>query len=540
MSSEETTAKQENEKQETLVLSEVVDSGADSGADTPENVEKRKVDYRDADEVLKFMEIHEGQVEPLTEQEEKHFRKKNFTIMSLLTITITLILFMDKSTIGYTTILGIYHDTDLTKSGFNNLNSIFYAGYLVAQWPCHVLMQKLPLGKYVASNVFLWAVIIGLTATCKTYSGLMACRFFLGAAEAVVVPACEITLGMFLTTEQREIAQPVFWTATAGAPLISSFMSFGLMHAKTSSQPWRAFMAINAGLSLFLSIFIYFLYPDNPAKAKHLSIKERVHLIKKVQESTESSIEQKRIKKYQIIETIKDPVSWLFFFQSFTLMLSNSLTYQQNQLYVDIGVSNLGSSLVSAAGSGWGILVYIFAAYVIKYCPKQNAYIAAAFMILPISAGIAMVTIDWSKKNALLACMILAGSSKGVTYIVALGWTTSSAAGYTKKLYRNVMFMLAYGAANIVSPQLWNPKDGPRYYPSWIVQIVVSFSLNIVILLTIRFILARRNKERIALRDSGKADDYGVVQLDEGTTEKVTTAMLDLTDLENKRFIYPL
>lgn len=259
-----------------------------------------------------------------------------------------------------------------------------------------------------------------------------------------------------------------------------------------------------------------------------------------MQESTESSIEQKTIKKYQIVETVKDPVSWLFFFQSFTLMLSNSLTYQQNQLYVDIGVSKLGSSLVSAAGSGWDILLYVIFAYVIKYFPNQNGYIAAGCMILPIASGIAMVTINWSNKYALLACMILAGSSKGITYIVALGWTTSSAAGYTKKLYRNVMFMLAYGAANIISPQLWNPKDSPRYYPSWIVQIVVSFFLNIVILLAIRFILAKRNKERYQLRDSGNAGKFGIVTLDEGTTEKVNTAMLDLTDLENKKFIYPL
>lgn len=178
-------------------------------------------------------------------------------------------------------------------------------------------------------------------------------------------------------------------------------------------------------------------------------------------------------------------------------MLSNSLTYQQNQLYVDIGVDNLGSSLVSAAGSVWDIFLYVVFAFVIRRFPNQNGYIAAGCMILPIASGIAMVTISWSNKYALLACVILAGSSNGVTHIVALGWTTSSAAGYTKKLYRNVMFMLAYGAANIISPQLWNPKDAPRYYSSWIVQIVVSICLNVVIRLTIRFVLEKEIKRDI-------------------------------------------
>lgn len=501
---------------------------------------KKVSSYKEADELFKFMEQHEPDFKPLNQHDSNKFDKKNFTYVLILVSIVTLILFMDKSTIGYTTILGIYDDTHITKSDFNNLNSIFYAGYLIAQWPCHILMQKLPIGKYLGVSIFLWALIIGLTAACKNYNQLMACRFFLGATESVVTPACEITLGMFLDTKQREIAQPVFWMTTALAPLISSFIAYGLLiHASdTSTYPWRIFMAINAALSLILSIIVLIWYPDNPSNAKFLSTNEKIYLIKKIQQSTKSSIEQKTIKKDQIIETLKDPISWLFAAQSFTLMLSNSLHYQQNQLYLDIGVDNLGSALVSAAGSVWDILLYIIATFVIKKFPNQNGYIGTSCLIIPICSSIAMVTIPWNHKYALLANMILAGSTKGIAYIVALGWTTSSAAGYTKKLYRNVLFMIAYGVANIISPQLWNLKDAPRYYPSWIVQIVVSFFLNGVILLTIRFILNKRNDERkISIADSD--EDY-YIQNDEGELERVDVAMLDLTDLQNKRFVYPL
>ncbi|CCH42845.1 putative membrane protein [Wickerhamomyces ciferrii] len=525
-------------KEET-VIDEIDVSRSPSEHDHNKEDNSKKVSYKEADELLKFMEEHEPNYVELTEDEEKKVLRKNFTMVLFLVSLVTLILFMDKSTIGYTTILGIYKDTSLTKGGFNNLNSIFYVGYLVAQWPCHILMQKLPIGKYLAGSIFMWAIIIGGTAACKNYSQLMACRFLLGASEAVVTPACEMTLGMFLDTKQREIAQPIFWASASAAPFISSFIAFGLLKAEhlMSTYPWRVFMAVNSGLSLFLSIAVFILYPDNPSNAKFLTNNEKVFIIKRIQESTKSSIEQKTVKKHQIIETLKDPISWLFAFQSFTLMLSNSLTYQQNQLYVDIGVDNLGSSLVSAAGSVWNVLLYIIFAFVIKKFPNQNAYIGCVCLILPIASSIAMCTIPWEKKYALLANMILAGSSKGITYIVALGWTTSSAGGYTKKLYRNVMFMIAYAIANIISPNLWNPKNSPRYYTSWIVQIIVAFFLNGVILLTIRYILKKRNEERLHATDF--EDDY-YVENDEGISEKVDIAMLDLTDLENKRFIYPL
>lgn len=383
--------------------------------------DKNEIKERDADEVLHFIGQYDGQVEELTPQQDKKFRRKNFAFIVSMTMLVTLVLFIDKATIGYTTILGIYEDTSIDKADFNNLNSIFYGGYLAAQIPGHFLMQKLPLGKYLAGTIFLWAVIIGFHAACKNYSSLMALRFLLGLTEAVVVPALEMTLGMFLTTEEREISQPIFWASTALAPLLSSFISFGLLHTNTSIFPWRIFMAINAGVSLVLFVIVFLIYPDNPTKAKNLSLNEKIHAIKRVQESTRSSIEQKVLKNYQVLECLKDPVSWLFLGQSFTLMLSNSLTYQQNQLYVDIGVDKLGSTLCSAAGSGFDILIYMIAALLIKKFPNENAYFGASFLLPSIAASIGMVTINWENKYALLAMMILAGWTKGVTYIVALG-----------------------------------------------------------------------------------------------------------------------
>ncbi|CCH42826.1 putative membrane protein [Wickerhamomyces ciferrii] len=500
--------------------------------------EGKKVTYKDADVVLKFLEANQDETRTLSIEESDQLDQKNFKIVIFLVSLVTLVLFMDKATIGYTVILGLYKDTGITKSQFNNLNSIFYIGYLIAQWPGHILLQKLPIGKYLSFTILTWAIIIFITSFAQNYNQLAILRFLLGASESVVTPACEITLGMFLDPKQREFAQPIFWTSTAIAPFISSFIAFGLLKTEDlfDISPWRIFMIINSVQSVVLSIIVWFWYPDNPINAKFLSTIEKIHLIKKIQNLTKSSTEQKTIKTYQIKETLKDPISWLFFGQSFTLMLSNSLHYQQNQLFVDIGVDYLGSSLVSAAGSIWSVLIYIIFAIVIKKFPNQNGIIGIICLILPITASIAMCIIPWEYKKALLASMILAGSSKGVTYIVALGWNTSSASGYTKKLYRNVMFMIAYAVANILSPQLWDPKDSPRYIKSWVIQIIFAFALNGVILWIIRIILKQRNEERLHQIDD---QDYFITN-DEGIEERVDVAMLDLTDWENKKFIYPL
>ena len=418
----------------------------------------------------------------------------------------------------------------------------------MAQAPGHYLMQRLPLGKYVGGTVFLWAILVFVHCAASNYGGLIVLRLLLGAVEASLVPAMEITLGMFFTPTERVHIQPVFWTSCVAAPVPAGFISYGLLYSKSSVPPWKLFMIITGGITIILAIFNWVYYPDNPAKARFLTTEEKVHTIRRVHESTKSSIEQKVFKPHQTWETLRDQVSWLFALQAFTLMLSNNLHLQQNLIVKGIGVSNLGSTLVSAASGGFSVAVCIVATILMKLFPKNSGAYWGSFWCLPaIAGGIAMVIVPWKQKTALLACLILAGHTFAVTFVTGLGWTTSSAAGHTKKLTRNVLFMVAYGISNIISPQIWAAKDAPRYYPAWIVQIVIGFVGTPTILLIIRWILSRRNQERrqwieeqIAL---GKNQvDYVEEINEDGQTVnvEVDVSMLDLTDLENKYFIYPL
>jgi MFS family permease len=408
-------------------------------------------------------------------------------------------------------------------------------------------MQRLPLGKFIGAVVFSWAVIIFLHCLATSYAPLVVLRLLLGAVEAVVVPVMEITIGMFFNREEQSFLQPILWISCNGAPIPAGFIAYGLLFSKGSILPWKLFMITTGGLTFFLAIWTWFCYPNNPADANFLTLEEKVHVIRRVHHSSQSSIEQKQFKKSQFIETLRDPVSWLFALQSFTLMYSNNLTYgQQNLLTTSLGVSQLGSTLVSAAGGGLGVAVCVIAALLLRWYPNNLAYHGTLWCLPAIAGGIAMVAIPWDQKLALLACMILAGHTYGVTYIIALGWTNSSAAGYTKKLTRNILFMLGYSVGNLVSPQIWVPSAAPRYYGAWISMIVVSWVGTPAILILIRVILSRRNKERRSLAASLTVEERetGVVeQVDENGEvfqRKVELAMLDLTDLENKNFIYPL
>ncbi|KAL3952406.1 hypothetical protein ACCO45_012349 [Purpureocillium lilacinum] len=503
-----------------------------------------------ADETLRIIEEHGAHVGPLTPDAEKALRRKTYWHVMGLLSAINLLLFVDKSTLGYAAILGLFEETGISKAEYNNLGTFFYVGYLAAQWPGHYAMQRLPLGKFVAGLVFTWGATVLLHCVATRYAGLVVLRLLLGASESVVVPAMEMTIGMFFNRKEQSFLQPFLWVTSAAAPVCAAFISYGLLWSKSHVLPWKLFMIVTGGISVLLSAVVWFHYPNNPGTAKFFTLEEKVHTIRRVQASSQSSIEQKQFKAAQFRETLRDPVSWLFCLQSFTLMMSNNLTYgQQNLLTKSLGVTSLGSTLVAAAGGGFGIAVCLAGTFALRWWPSNLALHGLVWCIPAIAGGIGMVAISWDQQLALLACLLLAGHTYGNTYIIALGWTTSSAAGYTKKLTRNVMFMLGYSVANLISPQIWVPRDAPRYYGAWIAQIVVSWVGTPLVLFAIQIILRRRNAERrkwaASLTEAERRKhEFGEVEhVDEtgvAVRKEVPIAMLDLTDLENPFFIYPI
>ncbi|KAG8158963.1 hypothetical protein KVR01_011406 [Diaporthe batatas] len=505
------------------------------------------VSERGADETLQLLEEHGDKVGELTPELEGKLKSKIRNHILTLVIVIDLMLYIDKSTLSYAALLGIYEETGIDNTQYNNLNTLFYAGYMVAQIPGHYLMQKLPLGRFVTISVFLWSVVVFLHCTAKSYGGLIPLRFFLGFFESCLVPAMEVTMGMFFTPAEAVRYQPLFFTSCLASPIPAGFIAYGLLHIQSQDVlPWKFFMIITGGITLLIAVYTFFFYPDNPARASFLTIDERVHAIRRIHAATKSSIEQKTVKRSQISETLRDPVSWLFVVTALANQLSNNLAYQQNLLFLAIGVDTLGSTLVSAAGGAFAVVCAVCAFLLLRFLPGRTALWGAFWSMFSVAGGIGMVAIRWTERLPLLACMLLAGSTFGITYIIALGWNTATAGGYTKKLTRNVMWMVGYSVANLVSPQIWVEKDGPRYYGAWITQIVVSWVGAPLCMFAIHLILSRRNKERRSWISEQEALGYrpvGMVQVerDGATVEvEVDVSLLDLTDLENKYFLYQL
>lgn len=351
---------------------------------------------------------------------------------------------------------------------------------------------------------------------------------------------------MWYTPDEQAIMAAIFWISCDAVGIPGGLIAYGVQ-LLPHVRPWKVYWGIIGAVSFVVAVLVFFFYPDNPATYKYFTVEERVHVIRRIKAATHSSIEQKVVKKLQLREALTDPITWLFTVFSFLLMLCNNISFQSTIIYTQLGLSHLQSTLVAVALSGWSTVLLIVGSLLLTKFKSQTAYVSTIYSAICLLGAILVVALPLSDSYGILAGIFLTNGT-GLTYIVAFCWCQSSAAGYTKRLIRTGMWMIAYGVVNMIAPQIWRSQDKPRYYMAWGIQIGGSWFAAPLILLWIRYILSRRNKERKQLLQDiaeGKVEDETgfVTTVDENGNEireKVDISMLDLTDLENKRFIYPL
>lgn len=523
----------------------ISDYSSDSGIVVENKENDVSNDYRiisskDADITFAFMEEHDSQTPEITQEQEKKLRRKVALIIVTLTGTIDFLLYSDKATLSYASIFELWEDTHLTQNRYNNANTLFYVGYIIGLLNL-IWVQKYSIRKAMAFMSTTWTVIIFLHCVAYNYQGIYALRFFLGFVEAIAVPTLNITMNQFLTPPEKNAYAPIFYSSCIGCGVIISSISYGILHVHSSVHIWKLFIIIIGSLTLISTLAVYYIYPSNPTDAKFLTEYEKVWVIRRVQNASNSSIEQKKIKKYQVIEALKDPVSWLFCAFFLFQQLANNLTYMQNILFENIGeISNLNTTIVSIASGGFASVCAAIATVFLLYKKDFTAFSVVFWSLPSLAACISMLAIPWGNNIALLAMLCLASPIFGVPWILMFSWNVTSCSGHTKRITRNAMVMFWYCVANIISPQIWQGHDAPRYVPAWIVQIVLSFFLAPSLALIIWYILRKRNIERLECMELLVKNEKEVFVNIDGEKVAVNEAQRDLTDLENEKFIYPL
>ncbi|TFK49089.1 MFS general substrate transporter [Heliocybe sulcata] len=485
-------------------------------------------------------------------EESRRIRAKiDWHLLPLLFFIYT-VQYIDKGTLASSYVLGIVQDNNLTIDQWNNLGSAFYIGYLAFEYPQNWALQRFPVGKWMAFNILLWCIFLGLHCVCQNFGGLFALRFLLGASEGCITAGLMLVASMFYT--RTEIAERIGWTFQCNGvgTIISGFLSFGVAHISAGDKPhqWQWLMIITVILTFFVFVLFVLFFPDNPTTAKFLSQEEKLKAVKRV-EGNKNGIETKVWKKEQFIEALTDTKTWLFFLFAAVADLQNGIGVQYSRVIKSIGFTNLQTTVLNIPSGLTQIMGITLGCYLLRKFPNSRAWINIGFWMPSILAALLELCLPSSNKAGLLAGIYLLNFGGAPGFIMILSWVTATVSGHTKKLATNSIVLIGYALGQILCTQFWKDKYAPRYYVPWGITLA-SHITDILIVLAIRYVLVRENRRRDRLLAEAQVSgnvppemlDYGyVVKADENgypIKVKVDKALLDLTDKENLAFRYVL
>ncbi|CCM02234.1 uncharacterized protein FIBRA_04314 [Fibroporia radiculosa] len=538
--------------------------------DSSSSVEKKHLDH---DVVANYevdiaAQLASGNDFVLDPVEAKRVRRKIDLYLLPLMCIMYLMQFADKTTLGQSAVLGLLDSPNafLTQNQFNWLGTIFYLFYLGFEFPQNYALQRFPVGKWVSVNILIWSIALLCHAAAKSFGALFACRVFLGICEGAITPGFMIVTSMFYTRQEQTL-RVGYWFLMNGAAIIAlGLIAYGTLHIQSSVlEPWQWLMLIFGIITFVVAILFWFMFPDSPANAWFLTPEEKMIVVERIKVN-QAGAENKRFKKDQMIECLKDPKTWLIFFFAAISNVTNSLSNQRQIIVSEFGFTDLQTTLLGCVDGVVEIIVIFCTTMSATYWPNGRAYSAAlAYAVailgsilvnaLPSSDRVGLLFSYWISSayrfsltrllsrdgrssnvdavlmNVALSCLV----TMIAPFVVVLAWVGSLTAGHTKRVTMNAMVMVGYAIGNAVGPQYWLAKYQPRNHVPWAI-LTACWATCLVLLLVTRWVLVRENVRRDAEPHDPTYDEVYVTDEKTGEEKKVDKAFLDLTDIQNRDF----
>ncbi|OJJ45187.1 hypothetical protein ASPZODRAFT_69492 [Penicilliopsis zonata CBS 506.65] len=491
------------------------------------SVELVKGDTDDVDEAFAVFQGHQEVVVDAA-TDKRLLRKIDRYILPVMCLIYGMN-YLDKTTLSYSSVMGITEDLHLEGTNYSWLGSIFYFGYLGFEWPTVRLLQALPIAKYSAMCVIIWGVILTLFSVTHNFAGAAVLRVFLGIFEAAVTPGWTLITSQWYKKSEQGARTCIWFSFNGAAAIAGGFIAYGLADAGDRGHftiaAWKVLYILTGLLTVALGIFFLIIVPDSPLKAWWLSDEDRILAVARVREN-QQGIGNKHFKMYQFLEALKDPFAWAIVVLSLAGNIPNGgISNFFSLLIVSFGYTAKQSLLLSSPSGAVEVVSLLLTGWLGDRC-KNRLLISLGGVGLGTIGSILLVALsDGARAGKLVGFYLTLAAPSG--FVIMLSLISSNIAGYTKKTTVAAMYLISYCVGNIVGPQTFRPEDAPHYYPA-IVTMFVCYVICILDILFIWYWFRRMNAKKAAIR------------ADPSYVKPENSEWLDLTDGENPEFLYTL
>ncbi|KAI4760284.1 MFS general substrate transporter [Aureobasidium sp. EXF-3400] len=482
----------------------------------------------DLDASYEAYKSHEGS--PIDPAEAKRvLRKIDMRIVPILFV-VYLLQYLDKNSLNFAAAYGFQKGTHLHKQQYSWLGSIFYFGYLWAQFPGGWLLQKLPIAKFLGTTTIIWGVILITTPACTNFAGVATNRFLLGTFEAVVNPGFILIMGMWWTAAEQPLRLEAYYCTNGIATMVGGLLGYAIGHITTGSlERWMYVFIIFGSVSIVWGFVVLLFLPDLPSTAKFLTERERYVAVERVA-TNRQGVKNTHFKKYQLLQTLKDPKTWILFVMAVGAQVPNSAITSFTSIIVgSFGFDTLGTQYLQIPGGFIQFAALLGGGFICSHYPNSRCIVMIVANCICILGAAMLVGLPASNKWGRLVGLWLC-YFQGLGFSMSLTMVSSNVAGYTKKQCTGTILFVGYCVGNIIGPQTFRDSEKPGYHSAYIAMLVgYTVKLGMVVVLYIYMYAANKKRDREAGDMTAEEERLAIEQ-----------GMQDQTELDNKGFRYTL
>ncbi|KAH8924307.1 MFS transporter, partial [Atractiella rhizophila] len=435
--------------------------------------------------------------------------------------------YIDKTTLQYAAVFGLKDDLHLVGTEYSWLSSLFYFGWLTWAVPTNLLIQRLPVGKYLAFSITIWGVLLMCQAACKSFGELGALRFLSGMAEGTADPAFMIITGMWYTRKEQPLRMGIWFSAIGIGIALGGLLGYGIGSIPDSSIPsWKYEFLIIGALCFIWGVTMFWVLPDSPANTHLFTKKERMMQIARIQEN-QTGLEDKHFKWDQVKETFTSVPTLLYFAVGISSNLINGgISNFGTQIIKGFGFSTLTTTVLQVPYGFFAFFWVLGGVFINHHCKNKRAFIAAFSCLPNIAGALGLMLTDPDQKVPRLICYYLTAPFN-LTYIMVLSLIVSNTAGHTKKILTSAVTFVGMATGNLAGPFFYKTEEAPVFnlgLRSMLISILIEFVA--CVLLGVWYWYENRRREAKAKVGGGVGP------------EKNETAFADLTDVQNPNFRY--
>ncbi|OAX36211.1 MFS general substrate transporter [Rhizopogon vinicolor AM-OR11-026] len=447
---------------------------------------------------LKEVDQFDGQEMSAAEKarlEQIVWRKLDRWVLPIATI-FYLLSFLDRSNIANARVAGMQTSLKMSNYQYSIALTMTYVPYIAAEFPSNLLLKYVGPRWMLPTMVTIWGLVATMQGVVKTYSGLLACRFFLGLMEGGLFPGLVLYLSFFYPRERLQIRVATFFASASLSGAFSGLLAAAITNIDgKGGRPGWAWIFILEGIFTFLFGFTcFFILPNSPATATFFSTKERHYVLARLKEDGAVSSDDK-----------SDNFSWIEVLRCFkslhVLMLTPvlfvlgvtlyGLAYFEPTIVAGLGYTGNKAQLMSAPPFVVAFVVSMITAVI------ADRYNCRGFMIIFFTfcnvVGFAMFYAAKSN-HVRYGSLFLTITGCYCSAPPAITWVTNNSAPHVRRATSVAIAFIMTNAGGILATWLMGSlSPAPNYTKATLTNLIMSIASCVLACVNLAY-LWRQNR----------------------------------------------